>query len=248
MATIIILSDIHGNLDALQNTWRDIGGRPYEALFCLGDLAAFGPDPEECIAFLRDVVQPTATILGNTDRYLLEESWKNADESELQRSLRWTREQLSDASLEWLGQVPETYSQVLDGVDIELVHGGPGDDEFGIGSKSDPDALEKMFADHGPGVTFCGHTHVPWRGRVGERHIMNVGSVGFPFDGDHRSSYVRLHVSGGRVHDYDCRRVVFNSERVIQRLQDKAVPFRDTTIRRLRFAEIDFVPSVRPAS
>lgn len=239
MATIIILSDIHGNLDALESTWRDLRGRPYEALFCLGDLAAFGPDPDECVAFVRDVVQPTATILGNTDRYLLEQTWKKED-GELQRSLRWTRDQLSDASVEWLEGLPVTHQQVIGGVDCELVHGGPGDDELGLGPETDPEVLRGAFADHGPGVTFAGHTHVPWRGRVGARHIVNVGSVGLPFDGDHRSSYVRIHTDGGRVHDFDCRRVVFNSDRVIRKLEAKAVPFRETTIRRLRFAERSF--------
>lgn len=239
MATIIVISDIHGNLDALENTWRDVCDRPYQALFCLGDLAAFGPDPEACIAFVRDEIRPTATILGNTDRYLLDSDWSGADDETL-RSLQWTREQLSDDSWKWLRDVPAEHTEMIEGLEMELTHGGPGDDEFGIGSSTDRDALEKMFADHGPGVTLCGHTHVPWRGRVGERLVINVGSVGFPFDGDHRSSYVRLHVSDGRLHDFDCRRVVFNGDRVAAKLQDRAVPMRDLTIRRLRFAEKDF--------
>lgn len=240
MATIIVLSDIHGNLDALESTWRDLKGRRYQALFCLGDLAAFGPDPEECVRLLREEIRPTATILGNTDRFLLEETWKKHKDSELQESLRWTRSQLSEASLAWLSDLPPSHRTTLDGLDIELVHGGPGDDEFGIGPYTDRAALEALFHEHPHGVTFCGHTHVPWRGRVGKRTVINVGSVGFPYDGDHRSSYVRIHVSDGRIHDYDCRRVVFNSDRVIRGLEKKAVPYRDTTIRRLRFAEPDF--------
>ncbi len=107
MATIIVISDIHGNLAALEAAWRDIRDRPYEALYCLGDLAAFGPRPEECIALLRDEIQPTATILGNTDRYILEQTWKKkgAADDELQKGLAWAREQLSDASLAWLKRV-----------------------------------------------------------------------------------------------------------------------------------------------
>lgn len=240
MGTIIVLSDIHGNLEALESTWRDLQGRRYEALYCLGDLAAFGPWPEECVAMIRDVIRPTATILGNTDRYILEQSWKGADKSPVQDALSWTRKQLSKASLEWLGSLPATARDTIDGLDIELIHGAPGDDETGLGPQTPSSTLEEYFADAGPGVTFSGHTHIPWRGRVGKRDLINAGSVGFPFDGDHRSAYVRMHVGDGRVHDVDFRRVVFNADRVIRALEAEQVPMRDISSRRLRFAEAEF--------
>ncbi len=245
MASIIVISDIHGNLSALKDAWELIQQRPYEALFCLGDLAAFGPRPEECITFLRDVIRPTATILGNTDRYLIEEPWKKTTEGAL-GALKWTREQLSDASFKWLSELPSTFEQTVDGVEVELVHGGPGDDEFRIGPETDPAALKELFAERNQGLTFCGHTHVPFRVRVNKRHVVNVGSIGFPYDRDTRAAYARVIVGGGDVHSVEFHRVNFNNDAVIADLEAQNVPNREVAARRLRFAEQEFptrVPS-----
>ena len=238
MAKLVVLSDIHGNLPALEAAFEDLRTRPYDALFCLGDLAAFGPWPDECIAYVRDVVKPTAIIAGNTDRYLLEEPWKKEKKpGELLKALAACRKKLSKESLAYLESLPAHHSETIDDVEIELVHGGPGDDEMALGPMAEPDAMAKAFADHGPGVTFAGHTHVPWRGRAGERTIVNDGSIGFPFDGDQRACYVRAKVAHGRLQDFEFRRVHYRVDRVIEEMLATAGPFHETLVRRLRFAK-----------
>lgn len=248
MATVIVLSDIHGNLAALEAVWRDISRRPFDALFCLGDVAAFGPAPDECITFLRDVVQPTATIAGNTDRYLVQRSWERAPDDEPQRALAWAHGRLSDGGRAWLAALPATHRATLGGVDVELVHGAPGNDELGIGpayagarvaaaQSFDHDVVAPLFAQHGPGITFCGHTHIPWRVQFGARRVINVGSVGYPFDGDSRAAYARVVVADGDLQEYECRRVSYNTDGVVAAVEASAMPWAATLVHRLRFAE-----------
>ena len=237
MATIIVLSDVHGNFEALRAAWEDIQLRPFDALYFLGDAAAFGPQPDECVTMLRDTIQPTASIAGNTDRYLVSKSWESGDaDPEVQKSLSWTHDRLSAASKKWLSKLPASANENIAGCAVELVHGAPGDDERPVGPGMAPDELDKLFAKHDAGVTFCGHTHVPWRGRVGEREIMNAGSIGLPFDGDERASYLRLQIVDGLVRDYECRRVRYQTETVIAQLEEAAAPWRETLTRRIRFA------------
>ncbi|TVQ95870.1 MAG: metallophosphoesterase [Deltaproteobacteria bacterium] len=239
MAKIIVLSDIHGNLPALEAAWRDLSSRPVDALFCLGDLAAFGPFPDECIRFVRDEMRPTVCLLGNTDRYLLEPPGEPATErpEDIQDAIDWARNQLSADSLDWLRERPGEERITLDGVDIELVHAAPGDDERGIGPESTGSDLDELFGQHGPGVTFCGHTHVPFRARRGQRIIINVGAIGLPFDGDFRAAYARAKCVDGQLVHYEPRRVAYPMSRTIESLEERDVPMRARTERRLRFAE-----------
>jgi predicted phosphodiesterase len=213
VAQIIVLSDIHGNLRALEAVWHDIERRPGARVFCLGDLAAFGPEPEACIRFVRDVVRPEAVIRGNTDRYLVEQPWSSVEHpTELQQSLAWTRGRLSADSVGWLGTLAAEHHVSVDGYDLHLTHGAPG-------------------------VTFCGHTHVPFRKRIGPRLVINDGSVGLPFDGDQRAGYSRATITASGVLDYEFRRVSYPTDIVIAELRTAAPPWVDTLVRRLRFAE-----------
>ncbi|MCB9532070.1 MAG: metallophosphoesterase family protein [Myxococcales bacterium] len=248
MPTIIVLSDIHGNLGALRAAYADIQKRPYDALFCLGDVAAFGPQPEECVTFLRDTVRPTVTIAGNTDRYLVERTWESDGEAPHQQALAWTHRALSEASRSWLAALPATHRETIGGVDVELVHGAPGDDERGLGptradarvaadSGFDAAAAAALFAKHGPGLTFAGHTHIPWRVTLGQRQVINVGSVGFPFDGDRRAAYTRMLLVDGTAREYECRRVPYPVAETIARLEAAGAPWLETLVRRLRFSE-----------
>jgi diadenosine tetraphosphatase ApaH/serine/threonine PP2A family protein phosphatase len=185
-------------------------------------------------------MKPDAVILGNTDRYLLEEPWKDpARVNELSEALAWTRARLSEESLAWMAALPRSFSETIDGCDVELAHGAPGDDEFRIEAGVDRERLEALFASHGPGVTFCGHTHKPYRAKVRGREILVAGSIGYPFDGDSRAAYMRVTVAAGALRDYENRRVAYNVDSSALALRSLGMPLAETFVRRLWRAELD---------
>ncbi len=237
MSQIAVLSDIHGNLVALEAVWADLSKRSGVRVFCLGDLAAFGPEPEACVAFVRDVIKPEAIIRGNTDRYLVEPTSKGApSEGEVAESLAQCRAALSAESLSYLAALPAELTLDVDGVALTLVHGAPGNDETELGPMTEPGVWSELIDGSKAGATFCGHTHIPFRHSVGQQLVFNVGSVGYPYDGDRRASYFRGMTTPAGLREAEFRRVSYSTDRVLGQVEASGLAMRETLIRRLRFA------------
>jgi len=237
VAQLIVFSDIHGNLDALRAAWSDIQMRPHDTVVCLGDLAAFGPEPSACVRFVRDVIQPAAVIRGNTDRWLAQSDDDASLPEDVRASLAWTRESMDADEITYLGSLPATHDLVMEGVGLTFVHGAPDDDCFSFGPGVPPEDVAKAYG-RDAGLTFCGHTHVPHRSRVGERVVINVGSVGLPYDGDRRAAYVRCTLAAGRMHDFETRRVAYGTFAVADQIATSGMPMANVISARLRFAEL----------
>jgi predicted phosphodiesterase len=222
MSKIAVLSDIHGNSLALDAVLADLdtqGGA--DLILNLGDLAVFGPDPLGVIERLA-AREPMGYVCGNTDRYLVEgsyprgaspESW----EAQVLASFPWTAEQLGEAGLAFLARLPR--QQYLRAQFIMAVHGTPYSDEGNIRPHTPEAELGEMLP---PTPLFrllvCGHTHVPVDRRVAGRRIINVGSVGLPFDGDPRASYVLIYLEATGDHRVAFRRVAYDVEAVVRQL------------------------------
>ena len=86
------------------------------------------------------------------------------------------------------------------------------------------------------GATFCGHTHIPFRHSVGQQLVFNVGSVGYPYDGDRRASYFRGMTTPSGLREAEFRRVSYSTDRVLGQVEASGLAMRETLIRRLRFA------------
>lgn len=237
MSQIALLSDIHGNLVALEAVWADLSKRSGVRVFCLGDLAAFGPEPEACVAFVRDVIKPEAIIRGNTDRYLVEGESKGAPtEGPVAASLAQCRAALSPESLKYLAALPAELTLEVDGVALTLVHGAPGNDETELGPMTESCVWSELIDGSKEGATFCGHTHIPFRHSVGKQQVFNVGSVGYPFDGDRRASYFRAMTTPTGLREPEFRRVSYSTDRVLAQVEASDLAMRETLVRRLRFA------------
>lgn len=197
-----VVSDIHGNLTALEAVIEDIARRGVDRVVHGGDLALVGPRPGEVIDRIRELGWPG--VVGNTDELLWrpEEQARQRDRApQLETLLRWlfdvyapyTLEQIGEERLAWLRDLPAELR--ING--IAIVHASPGD----LWRAPMPDASDRDL-----GVTYrplesptvaYGHIHRPFTRAIGGLVVANAGSAGMPWDGDKRASY--LIVEDGRA-------------------------------------------------
>jgi diadenosine tetraphosphatase ApaH/serine/threonine PP2A family protein phosphatase len=178
----------------------------YQAVWCLGDMVGYGPEPDECVSRIRQL-SPMA-VVGNHDWAVLGRMGVNDFNPEAGRAILWTRNSLSPANLAWLGELPSR--PILWG-QYTLTHGSPRDPVWEYIQK--PAVALQNFDFFGNRFCLVGHTHVPVvyakpeRGGPqlltprpgtpivlggGARAILNPGSVGQPRDNDPRAAYAIL--------------------------------------------------------
>ncbi|HEY4633525.1 MAG TPA: metallophosphoesterase family protein [Candidatus Limnocylindrales bacterium] len=230
---IAVLSDIHSNLPALDAILAHLG--PVEAVWHLGDVVGYGPDPDRVVARLAEI--GAIGVRGNHDAAAIggpEIEWFNP---EARAAIEWTRDTISRATHAWLAALPET--RVID--DHTLVHGSPRDPlrEY-VTSLA---AARAAFADVTTPHALHGHTHVPIGftleapGNVaavlpedgatldytGRRAFLNPGSVGQPRDG--------VPAASGMILDTDAasatwHRVAYDIESVQRAMRTAGLPSR----------------------
>ncbi len=226
-----IISDIHGNLEALEAVLADIAQQNVKEIYCLGDIIGYGPNPRECIDL---VMQNCAvTILGNHDQAaLFDPEGFNAG---AERAIFWTRHMLetgdprgNERRWEFLGELPRVRREE----NVLFVHGSarnPLNEYVFPEDIYNQRKMERVFAlveRH----CFQGHTHIPGvftealsflspeeidhrYELAAEKALMNVGSVGQPRDGDPRACYVLFDGSSVQY-----RRVPYDFEKTIAKI------------------------------
>lgn len=243
MRTLAILADIHGNRIALQAVLNDLerrGGADH--MIVLGDLAVFGPDPGGVLTLLQ-AHEPIFHVCGNTDRYLVEERYPTipGDESwrsQVLASFPWTASQLGQAGLNFLAQLlRRQFLNFTEEHPLLAVHGSPRSDEENIDPDTPEVELKRMLRDGlAYNLLLCAHTHVPLDRIVAEKRVVNVGSVGLPFDGDPRASYALIHLVPGGEYRVEFRRVAYEVEAVVNELVAVAHPAAEVQAYNLRTA------------
>jgi diadenosine tetraphosphatase ApaH/serine/threonine PP2A family protein phosphatase len=233
-----IVSDVHGNLEALQAAFEMIA--PTDGVLCLGDIVGYGPNPNECVELIR--ARATATVLGNHDVAAIDNFGLSYFNPTAREAMRWTQTVLTAENIDWLNglgyefRVPE----------FLLVHGAPVSYfEYIL----DKPAAARAFAATDAPLIFIGHTHIAEYyvlrpdGSIDHRHlqqggtftldddsryVVNVGSVGQPRDLNPRASFA--------FYDPAQRAVTINRfEYAIARVQEKiaSVHLPDALARRL---------------
>lgn len=203
---VLVVSDIHANLAALDRVLEDASGA-YDTVWCLGDTVGYGPEPDACIARIRSLA--ALTVVGNHDWAVLGRMDVEDFNPEARRAVNWTRDQISAENLAWLSDLP---NQPIVRGDFTLTHGSPRDPVWEYVLY--PAVAQANFEHFTSRFCLVGHTHVPalhllqgngakvrsltlspgealvlqdgWRG------ILNPGSVGQPRDSDPRASYALL--------------------------------------------------------
>jgi putative phosphoesterase len=176
---VAALYDVHGNLPALEAALAEVDAEGADVLLSGGDLL-LGPQPVECLDLLRE--RAATFIRGNCDRGVASgpgpgEPWPD--------KFKWTTGQLSDGQLDFVRSWPEVARFDVDGVGkVLFCHGSPRSDEEIITAVTPPKRLDPMLDGVTENVVVCGHTHVQFDRMIGDRRLVNAGSIGLPYEGE----------------------------------------------------------------
>lgn len=232
---ILVISDIHANLTAFSAVLED--AKPYEGVWCLGDVVGYGPDPNECVERLRSL-PGLKCVKGNHDAAILGEIDINAFNHEARLSLDWLASKLRVENRRWLSSLEEKL--VFD--NITLVHGSPRNPvwEYIMDVRTARDNMPEFTT----GLCMVGHTHIPCIFQMTNeslestrmfgmipgvsftldgRVILNPGSVGQPRDHDPRASYMIFDTESGVWVNY---RVAYDFKAVQDRIRAAGLPVR----------------------
>lgn len=181
---LAIISDIHGNLQALESVMKSIENKKVDQVVCLGDIVGYGANPEECVELIRSSGFPT--VLGNHDEAATEKGIPEYFNHWALEAILWSRDRLSKNSKTFLHNLPFK----MEFGDICLTHASPRKPELWTYLITHGQALPE-FQYFSQSVCFIGHSHFPvvFTESEGSRRIINVGSVGQPRDHDPRSCY-----------------------------------------------------------
>jgi putative phosphoesterase len=202
-----IISDIHGNLPALEAVMADIGPRQLDALYCLGDLVGYGAFPNEVTAVVKAAGIPT--IMGNYDdgvgfdRDECGCAYRDPDEEARgHRSLMWTRAHTTDANKEFLRGLQANIRIEIDGKRVLLVHGSPRKMNEYLFEDRALSSFQRIAASSEADIIVFGHTHRPYTKLVDNVLFVNAGSVGKPKDGDWRACYAIMEPAAATPVDF----------------------------------------------
>ena len=192
---VAVISDIHGNFQALESVMNDMKSNNVEKVFCLGDLAMAGPQPRLIIDLISK--KPDWVVIqGNTDKMIADfspeimENVKNifpVMANALADDVYFIEDEMKD----YLRSLPPQKELTVEGVKVLLVHGSPRRNNEDILPDLSIKKVEEILEGTDADIIFCGHTHIPCGYQTSKKQtVVNVGSVGRPFTQDPKACYV----------------------------------------------------------
>lgn len=244
---ILVLSDIHSNIEALDAVLADASAA-YDTTLCLGDIVGYGASPLEVMERL-DTLAPQWIVRGNHDRVCAGITDSRTFSPVARTAIEWTRRQLSAAFIARLAALP--IGPVAIDAQTTICHGAPSDEDFYLLDSAD---ARLAFSSQSAALCLHGHTHAQTifrlqgfavydetparRTRVtvtldpGSRHLINPGSVGQPRDGDPRAAYAILDTAAKVI---ELRRVPYDIAGAQARIRAAGLP--ESLARRLATGE-----------
>jgi len=223
---IALLSDIHGNLPALEAVLDNAACEGVAEIWNLGDMLGYAPFPNEVLRRLHKI--GAVSIIGNYDRKVLDfahkrQEWKRRKPPAKYIAFQWNDAHLENRGRRLLRSLPEQVRRAVGSLDVLMVHGSPASIDELLGSNTPQQRLAELARLAQADVVVCGHSHDPFARRVGQTWFANPGSVGRPEGGDWRASYAILEFSGGEM-KVDHRRVPYDIDRVARAVHAAGLP------------------------
>lgn len=244
MSRIAVISDIHGNLPALDAVLAEIAKAQVDEVICLGDVIGYGPSPDACLDRLAGRL--SICVRGNHEDALLDPSGVDSFNPVARTALEWTRRRLSPRHMGLVASMRAVFDR---SPFVICVHDTPVPPSS-TGYVGDPASAALAFRGVDARICLVGHTHVPMAFRTDSercedrltsadveatllhddepfmvpldgRHILNPGSVGQPRDGDPRASFGVLDL--GR-NSFEIRRVCYDVEAVQRQMRRAGLP------------------------
>lgn len=232
---IAIVSDIHANLTAFEAVLHDLQRTAPDLVFHGGDLADAGSSPVEVLDRIRDL--GWQGVIGNIEEMLarpvtLETFAQQSSGIQpflpaIREMAEVTRARLGPERLAWLSALPLAQAQGP----FTLVHASPEDPWRAPKADAGDDEFRSVYSSLGYAVVVYGHIHEPFIRKMGDLTVANSGSVGLPYDGDRRASYLLLDDREPTI-----RRVEYDLERELQLLAQSGTPHAGWIARTLQAA------------
>lgn len=200
---VAVISDIHGNWQALEQVIADYQMQGCEKVFCLGDYAMAGPQPRMVLDYVMNKAQNWTAIQGNTDKMIAEFSLKMYDKLQqefpvMANALLDDVDIIEQDKKDFLASLPEKKALVVEGVSVLLVHGSPRRINEDILPNMKISEIQEILEDVTSNLILCGHTHVPCGYQtLSKQTVVNVGSVGRPMTGVPKANYAIIDFDNG---------------------------------------------------
>ena len=218
---IAVLADIHGNLPALEAVASEIERLRPDLIFVAGDFQNRGPNPREVTEF---VIGSGWTLLrGNHEDYVIWQSEDRLPDDPVDYfnwlPARWTAELTGDF-VDFIKPLPIATTFVgPNEIAVSIAHGSPRSNNEGFFPKTAHAKAIEMIGANPPGLLCVGHSHLPLVRQINSTLLVNVGSVGFPFDGDQRASFGLITWNKDRW-IVEIRRIEYQIKEVINQLDE----------------------------
>jgi putative phosphoesterase len=239
---IAVLSDVHGNLIALEAVRKALKKEKPDVVLVAGDLVMNGPEPGATVDAIREMEREGAIVVqGNTDVAVADADYAAAFPwlleygipDSMRAAAEWAHDALDDEHLAWLRRLPAE-RRVRIGDDLVLVtHASPGSQTQGFDQNLDPSTTTERMSRTDARVICCGHTHVPEVREFGFQVIVNGGSAGYVFDGDPTASWALVTFDDGSV-SAEIKRTEFDVLAVSSAISARGLPgdvYRAATVR-----------------
>jgi putative phosphoesterase len=224
-----VITDIHGNLPALEASLDAIDALGIEEIYCGGDLVGYGPHPNEVCRLIQERAIPT--IYGNYDHAIARDlddcgcAYVTQHDRELgQQSVAWTLAHTDQDAKQFMRGLPFDMHFPLGDQDIHLVHGSPRKVNEYLFEDKPVRLYERLASAESDQVLVFGHTHKPWIHTYGGVLFVNCGSVGKPKDGDPRAAFAILEADTHGPIRASIQRVRYDAEAVAREVAAAGLP------------------------
>jgi putative phosphoesterase len=222
---LAFISDIHGNAIALDAVLKDIKEKQIDKVFVLGDICYRGPEPQRALDLVREL--DCKVIKGNADEWVV----RGVQQGEvpdhvlelMNKERDWIVSHLSTESIEYLRELPTQLNFEVEGVRIHAFHATPAS-LFDVvpPDASDEKILENLVTKEA-GLYIYAHIHKPYIRYINGKCIINIGSVGLPFDGLNKASYCIVEINESSIQTSNVR-VSYDVQKVVDQYKNLEYP------------------------